>query len=151
MAGENLRLQFVSNLCRTDQKLKHFEPLYQDDLSLAYVESVAVVRFIVLAICEWVIEKFDLKREALNILLDQEDTIQRIEQKKAQLVINFKQVFQYFDDLSQSVKCSERLHLFFIKALYSQLGWGGMQSILLIEELKGMIPSKCYQLGKVSF
>ena len=95
-------------------------------------------------------ENFDLKREVINLLLDQEDTIQRIEQKKAQLVTNFKQVFQCFDKLSQSVKCSENLHFFFIKALYSQLGWGGMQSILLIEELKGIIPSKCYQLCKVS-
>ena len=96
-------------------------------------------------------EKFDLKREALNLLLDQENTMQRIGQKKAQLVTNFKQVVRYFDKLSQSVKCSEHLHIFFIKALYSQLGWGGMQSILLVEELRGILPFKCYQIGKVSY
>ena len=129
----------------------NFEPLtVQKDLTPAYIECVAILRFIALTMCNLIFQKYDLQREALYILLDREKSSYFIKQIRAQIPNKFILLLEMFKNLCLSVTCSEQIKTFIMKSFYSHWGWGGLRSILNIQEFSWIMPSEESKHTRVS-
>ena len=119
-----------------------FEPLtMHKDLTPAYIECVAILRFVVLTMCNSIFRIYDLQREALFILLNREKSSYFIEQIRAQIPNKFIVLLEMFKNLCLSVTCSEQIKTFILKSFYSHWGWGGLKSILSMQEFSWIMPS----------